>query len=313
MKRTISAIALVGLMSLGLNTGEASAAKKPGNGNDGCQIGNIPGHKDHGQSNEHKIDYMTKAEWEAYLIANGFEGQQMSNNEGSNGWITYHIYKDGKQIEVVHIRFKKEVPPATDIEIPEIPEVEQPEDSIPMIPLEPSIPVIPDEEDESSEEAGEEAGEETGEDEEVENIPVIPIEPSTPVVPEEVIDKDDEDKDIVEDNNEEDLDEVEPDPGPMGSMGRPQPGENWDDEIIEDDELGEDYVEICPPDDMFENWTDPDLVEPDPGPMGSMGRPQSPEEKYEWENPKTGDSSLALSFVSLIAGSMGLTALRRRK
>ena len=99
----------------------------------------------------------------------------------------------------------------------------------------------------------------------------------------------------------------------MGSMGRPQPGENWDDEIIEDDELGEDYVEICPPDDMFENWTDPDLVEPDPGPMGSMGRPQSPEEEYEWENPKTGDSSLALSFVSLIAGSMGLTALRRRK
>lgn len=109
--------------------------------------------------------------------------------------------------------------------------------------------------------------------------------------------------------DEENL-EFQPDPGPMGAMGRPYPEEDWEFEEIEDEEI---YEEICPPDEMFENWVDPDLVEPDPGPMGSMGRPQSPEEEKEWENPKTGDFSLISSVAGLSVGTMGLIASRKRR
>lgn len=141
MKRIIKTLGIASILALSLGIGEAEASEREeeerkGNGNDGCQIG-LPGHKN-GQSNEHKIDYMTKTEWEAYLIANGLNGKQISNNEGSNGWITYYIYDNqGEQIEVVHIRFKREeAPPIVDEkpeekppveEMPPIEEIEKPE------------------------------------------------------------------------------------------------------------------------------------------------------------------------------------------
>lgn len=216
MKKIVRTILLAGLMitmlgGVNVYANELEINNIKGNGNDGCQIGNIPGHKDHGQSNEHKIDYMTKAEWEGYLIANNLIGQQMSNNEGSNGWITYHIYNsEGKQIEVVHIKFKaEEVPPVEEKpekvpsveekpeEIPpveekpeEIPPVEEkpeevppveekPEEDIPMTPIEPSIPVKPEEGNKPEEEEGE-----GNKEEDKEEIPMTPLEPSNPVVPE---------------------------------------------------------------------------------------------------------------------------------
>ena len=282
MKKAVSMVAVVGMLGLGMSTGEASAAKKPGNENDGCQIGNIPGHKDHGQSNEHKIDYMTKAEWEAYLIANNYVGQQISNNEGKDE---------------------------------EIEDKEEVENSIPMLPLEPSAPVTPDEEKK------EDTEDEIVEDE-TDSIPVTPIESSTPVIPEEGID--------------EDLEEVQPDPGPMGEMGRP------------------------------EHDPDSPLYQPDPGPMGEMGRPKhnpdfkdkiideemcedihqdSPTTEEEWaivhdpeleeairkenlskenpsedlniidndyENPKTGDGSLFRSFGTLAAAMTTLFVVNKR-
>ena len=105
---------------ISMNQQKLEEKNKPGNGNEGCWIDDIPGHKK-GQSNEHKITTMTKHEWEDYLNSHNIEYKQMSNNEGSNGWITYHLYNNGKQVEVVHIRFKV--------------------DDIPMTPLEPSNPV----------------------------------------------------------------------------------------------------------------------------------------------------------------------------
>lgn len=192
MKKIVRTILLAGLMitmlgGVNVYANELEINNIKGNGNDGCQIGNIPGHKNHGQSNEHKIDYMTKAEWEGYLISNNLIGQQMSNNEGSNGWITYHIYNsEGKQIEVVHIKFKAEEVPPVEEKPEEIPPVEEkPEEDIPMIPIEPSIPVKPS--TPVKPEEGNKPVEEEGEgnkEEDKEEIPMTPLEPSNPVVPE---------------------------------------------------------------------------------------------------------------------------------
>lgn len=293
MKR-LKTVVIAGILAVGLNIGEASAA---GNGNDGCQIGNIPGHKDHGQSNEHKIDYMTKTEWEAYLIANNIIAEQMSNNDGSNGWITYHIYNaEGKQIEVVHIRFKKEeVPPVTEPEVPEekperpeVPEEKPPvEDTdIPMTPLEPALP---------SEPVEPEAPEEIPEDKEEipmvplepsiptekpeDSIPMLPLEPSepieTPEVPEEDIEEDEEIKDD-QDNIEDDTEEV------------PSVGDESEDEVV------------CPDDDMFEDWTD----EEESIDNNTINR---------IENPKTGDIGLLGYVTTSIMSLSGLLVTRRNR
>lgn len=154
------------LLLIALSMGPSTMVFAKGNGNDGCQIGNLPGHKNNGQSNEHKIDYMTKHEWQQYIEHNGIIAEQKSNNDNSNGWITFHIYdNDGNQIEVVHIKY------TGDISNPEEPEIPGDNDnSIPMIPLEPSIPNIPVEPETPEEPDG--------------SIPMIPLEPSIPNIPE---------------------------------------------------------------------------------------------------------------------------------
>ena len=106
-KKLIKSFVAAGLIAaFGLTSVFADSSKDKGNGNDGCQIG-LEGHKN---SNEHKIEFMNTNEFEAYCIANGLSFNKMSNNDNSNGWITYHIYKDGKQIEVVHVRGQKDKP-----------------------------------------------------------------------------------------------------------------------------------------------------------------------------------------------------------
>ena len=154
MKKTKLIVAAAVLaVSTSLTANAAVVDSFNGNGNDGCQIGSIPGHKDHGQSNEHKIDYMTLDEWEEFLILNQYTAERISNNIGSNGWVTYHVYNlEGKQIEVVHIRFKendKPVPPIEEggnednsskpeVSVPPVEEVAKDDDS-----LKPEIPVTP--------------------------------------------------------------------------------------------------------------------------------------------------------------------------
>lgn len=319
MNKKVSILIIAGMLSLGF-IGKADATKKPGNGNDGCQIGNIPGHKDHGQSNEHKINYMTKTEWEAYLIANNITAKQMSNNEGSNGWITYHIYNaEGKQIEVVHIRFKQEeIPPVTEPEVPEekpetpetpeIPEekppventdvpmtpiepsvpVEKPENSTPMVPLEPSKPIETPEIPEDS-------------------IPMLPLEPSIPTEkPEDDNKTDIDDSEITETPDKEESEDIEepfqPDPGPMGEMGK-----------SEHDPDNDEYMPFHPDspttDKEWEIVDDPELEEA----IRKEHEEDKKEETVDYENPQTGDASLALSVTSLIGASLGLVSIRRKK
>lgn len=75
------------------NTVANAVPNKLGNGNYVCQIESWQGkgeneHHDKGQSNEHKIIDANKEEWLAYCDVNNIK--QISNNEGSNGWITFH-------------------------------------------------------------------------------------------------------------------------------------------------------------------------------------------------------------------------------
>lgn len=288
MNKKVSILIIAGILSLGF-IGKADAAKKPGNGNDGCQIGNIPGHKDHGQSNEHKINYMTKAEWEAYLIANNITAKQMSNNEGSNGWITYHIYDaEGKQIEVVHIRFKQEEkPPVENTDVPMTPiepsiPVEKPEDSTPIVPLEPSKPIETPEIPEDS-------------------MPMLPLEPSIPTEkPEDDNKTNIDDSEITETPDKEES--FQPDPGPMGEMGKPEHNPDSDE-----------YMPFHPDspttDKEWEIIDDPELEEA----IRKEHEEDKKEETVDYENPQTGDASLALSVTSLIGASLGLVSIRRKK
>lgn len=172
--------------------------------------------------------------------------------------------------------------------------------------IEPSIPIVSEEEKE-----------------EIDSIPMIQLQPADQIVL--------DDSEIEPDPGPmgemgkprpgedwgDDDSEAEPDPGPMGEMGRPQPGEDW----------GDDDEEICPNPDNTENENneikpdiddeiEPDIdneVEPNPGPMGQMGRPQSPEEEEEWENPKTGDASFVSSLIGLATGGIGIVASRRKR
>jgi LPXTG-motif cell wall-anchored protein len=82
-----------------------------GNGeNDVCHI--YLDINDH-QGNAHFITDMTKDEWLAWIADHGLFAVQKSNNDGSNGWITWHIYATqadadaavNNQIEVVQIRY----------------------------------------------------------------------------------------------------------------------------------------------------------------------------------------------------------------
>lgn len=274
-KKTAMSLLVAGLVALNLTT--ANAAKKPdtGNGNEGCQIGNILGHKN-GQSNEHKIDYMTKTDWEAYCIAHGLDAQQMSNNEGSNGWITYHIYKDGKQVEVVHIRFIKEEPEQpVEPEEPDVPvnpeeseQLSDPEE--PTDPEEPEIPVNPEEPD-VEEPDPEEPTDPT--------IPWTPIESAEPIKPVDPIESAEPAQPI------EPAGPVQPDPGPMGDMGQ------------EDEEL----VEPIHPDSPNQEESEVEKTE----------EPADDEEKVkaEIDNPQTGDDGILIAGGLLVV-AVAVLALR---
>lgn len=293
--KNLKSILLAGVITLGLGATDAYAA---GNGNDGCQIGNIAGHKNHGQSNEHKINYMTKEEWLNYIAVNGLIASQISNNEGSNGWITWHIYDtNGKQIETVHIKYKKEeVPPVTEPEqpeAPEIPEIEKPEqpeipeveeddkEEIPMTPIEPSIPVLPEMPDKEENE---------------DNIPMVPIIPSTPI---ETPNAEEEDKEEIvppvtdeEDNNDTSEEE--------------QPSE--DDTIIEDTE--EDVTEK---EEIIVENTTKEEKEEIKAPIVNNNTIKEDIVDYRNLNPKTGDAGTLASYLGLALSSSGLAILNRKR
>lgn len=315
MKKIVRTILLAGLMitmlgGVNVYANELEIDNMKGNGNDGCQIGNIPGHKNHGQSNEHKIDYMTKVEWEGYLIANNLIGQQMSNNEGSNGWITYHIYNsEGKQIEVVHIKFKAEEVPSVD---------EKPEEDIPMIPIEPSKPVKPEEGDKleegnkpGEEEEGnkEEDKEEEGEDK-VE-IPMTPLEPSNPVVPEN-----------KPEDKPEDSEPMLPLEPSIPVKPEENPDENPDDEQpmlpIEEPKLPveeEDSISTKPTENdikLESDKTTENNLNDNNNIVNTNTEISDYNNNHYTDNPKTGDAGLGLSILGVI-GSIGVIGIINKK
>ena len=112
MFKRIKSLLIAGVMVLGM-TGAAFAN---GNGNDGCQVPGLRGY--HDKSNEHKVEKVTKADWDAYVkqvneTNTGIVIEQQSNDNG-NGWVTFKVYADkdfdhvkdnNKQIEVIHVKF----------------------------------------------------------------------------------------------------------------------------------------------------------------------------------------------------------------
>ena len=110
MNKKVKSLLVAGLLVVGM-TGFAFA---DGNGNDGCYLGGGNGqHKTTGQSNEHKVENITKEQWESYVAtynkANESKGYTLvlqSENNG-NGYHTWKVMKDGKQVEVVHVRYNK--------------------------------------------------------------------------------------------------------------------------------------------------------------------------------------------------------------
>ena len=97
------------LLVAGLLVVSMSGVAFAGNGNDGCFLGG--GNGKHTGSNEHKVENITKDQWLAYVASYNeqndmYEIVLQSENNG-NGWHTWKVMKDGKQVEVVHVKYNK--------------------------------------------------------------------------------------------------------------------------------------------------------------------------------------------------------------
>ena len=85
-----------------------------GNGNDGCYLGEAKGCvSEHKNSNEHKISNITESQWKAYVAkynsqVDGYEIVLQSENNG-NGWHTWKVMHDGEQVEVIHVKYNKQL------------------------------------------------------------------------------------------------------------------------------------------------------------------------------------------------------------
>lgn len=107
MFKKFKSLLLAGVMALCM-CGSAFA----GNGNDGCFLGDAKGCvSEHKNSNEHKVSNLTKDQWLAYVAeynskVNGYEIVLQSENNG-NGWHTWKIMHEGKQVEVVHVKYNQ--------------------------------------------------------------------------------------------------------------------------------------------------------------------------------------------------------------
>ena len=140
MFKKFKSLLVAGVMVLGM-TGVAFA----GNGNDGCYLGEANGCvSEHKNSNEHKVSNITETQWKAYVDAYNkanlaYKIVLQSENNG-NGWHTWKIMKGEEQVEVVHVKYNKELteeeeaakqPPTT----PEIPGEEPPTGDASIMPI----------------------------------------------------------------------------------------------------------------------------------------------------------------------------------
>lgn len=127
MIKKLRILLLSGALSLSMVTGVFAG----GNGNDGCQLGNVPG--EHEKSNEHKIDNVTKEDWLNYVnkvnTTNTGIFIEAPNNLNGEGWHTYKVYEDtdynhekdnNHQIEVVKIKFLKSEDKSSEPSTPDV-------------------------------------------------------------------------------------------------------------------------------------------------------------------------------------------------
>lgn len=146
LNRRIKSLLVTGLLMVGMS----GSVFAEGNGNDGC----IPGLRGIHEGDQHKIEKVTVADWEAYMnqintTNTGFviEPQQKNWKDkaagNSEGWIEFKVYKDedfdhekddNHQIEVIHIKFNKELSDKEKEEKAQPPVVPQPPVTPPTLP-----------------------------------------------------------------------------------------------------------------------------------------------------------------------------------
>jgi hypothetical protein len=109
MFKKFKSLLLAGVMALCM-CGNAFA----GNGNDGCHLGKAEGCvSEHKNGNVHEISNISKEQWLNYVngyndAGLGYQIVPQSENNG-NGWHTWKVMHDCKQVEVIHVKYNQEL------------------------------------------------------------------------------------------------------------------------------------------------------------------------------------------------------------
>lgn len=122
LKKRIKSVLVAGLLMIGI-TGSAFAE---GNGNDGCQV---PGLRGEHNGNSHHVSQITESSWNVYVEEFNRINAEKFEIVPSGGKYKVMDLTTGKQIEIIHVDFNKEL-------TEEQKEAKRPKPEVPNLPTE---------------------------------------------------------------------------------------------------------------------------------------------------------------------------------